>query len=115
MTRSRKSKADEPSTRDRLSADFIEALAADWKQFGASVIVAMREESPVKYSELVARLIPLETAPSDPFANAQSAEDIGRRLLEQVGLSTPRPDQIERAVTENDDFVVRLQAIATGN
>ena len=61
MARKTNSKAAEPSVRDQRSADFIEALAADWKQFGPGVIVAMREESPVKYSELVARLIPLET------------------------------------------------------
>lgn len=112
MARKTNSKAAEPSVRDQLSADFIEALAADWKQFGPGVIVAMREESPVKYSELVARLIPLETIPADPFANAQSQQDIGKKLLEQVGLTQPRQDQIEAATDKNIRFISDLEAIA---
>ena len=35
----------------------------------------------------------------DPYANVQSRADIGRALLEQVGLSKPRPDQIDRAAS----------------
>jgi hypothetical protein len=114
---SKRRKTDEPSTRDRLSADFLEAFAADFKQFGAAAVVKVREENPAKYVETAARLIPQEPVPSDPFAGAQSAQEIGRRLLLQLGLSEMAltDSMIDAAAAENERFIERLQQIAGGH
>jgi hypothetical protein len=57
---SRETKAG-PSKRNELTGRFIEALAKDWQIFGDEVIERVRTESPVKYAELVARLVPIES------------------------------------------------------
>ena len=46
--------------------------------------------------------------------NAQSMEDIGRSLLESVGLSAPSTAQISAAIKLNDAFVDGLERIAAG-
>jgi len=46
--------------------------------------------------------------------NAQSMEDIGRSLLESVGLSAPSTAQISAAIKLNDAFVDCLERIAAG-
>jgi len=52
-------------------------------------------------------------APGD-VNNAQSMEDIGRSLLQSVGLSAPSPTQISAAIQLNDAFVDGLERIAQG-
>jgi hypothetical protein len=112
---SKRRKTDEPSVRDKLSADFLEAFAADFKQNGVAVITAMREESPSKYVETAARLIPQEPVASDAFTGAQSEQEIGRRLLLQVG--TPEDglteEAIEQAAQANAAFIDTLLGIKT--
>ena len=46
--------------RSKLSADFIKALAEDFKDNGASVIEAVRNERPSDYLRVVASLVPKE-------------------------------------------------------
>ena len=45
------------------------------------------------------------------FSQAQSMHDIGRKLLESVGLSAPDDVSIEAAIEANDTFIARLEAI----
>ena len=98
--------------RQKLTADFVAALQADWAQYGAQVIELLRTKAPTRYAEIVSRLITPEPMPADPYANVNSVEDIGRALLSQVGLEAPREDQIERAIAENDKFAAALGKIA---
>jgi hypothetical protein len=46
--------------RNKLSADFLEALAADWREHKDEVIRIVRMESPTDYFKTVANLLPKE-------------------------------------------------------
>jgi hypothetical protein len=49
------------------------------------------------------------------FNSAQSMQDIGRKLLQSVGLEHATEDQIEAAILANDKFIAELERIAQGN
>ena len=122
MSKTRKSgnRYGEPSsTRDKLSSAFVEALEKDWAEHGSEVIQQIRLDNPVKYGELIARLIPMDAnlASASNFSNCKSMEDIGRQLLLQVGVEeiAITPSMIQAAIAANDDLVARLEQIAQGN
>jgi hypothetical protein len=48
------------STRSRLTEDFIQRLAEDFRLHGTEVIEKLREENPAKYAEVIAKLVPQE-------------------------------------------------------
>ena len=48
------------TARAQLTQRFVEALARDWELWGPQVLERVREESPEKYCELVAKLVPQE-------------------------------------------------------
>jgi hypothetical protein len=106
-------KSDQPNLRHKLTSGFVEALAEDWAEHGAEVIQQIREESPTKYGELIARLIPMDAnlPPVGDYDQCQSMHDIGLKLLQQIGLDGPTEDQIARAVVANDVFIATLEAI----
>ena len=45
------------------------------------------------------------------FSNANSMQDIGRKLLQSVGFASPDDASIQAAIEANDVFVGRLEAI----
>jgi hypothetical protein len=45
------------------------------------------------------------------FAQAQSMQDIGRKLLQSVGFREPDDLSIQAAIEANDAFIRRLEAI----
>jgi hypothetical protein len=49
------------------------------------------------------------------FNSALSMPDIGRKLLQSVGLEHATEDQIEAAILANDKFIDELERIAKGN
>ena len=53
---SRKSSKNDRDPRHDLSNDFVQALAADWKEHGAATIEAVRQKTPDKYCELIAKV-----------------------------------------------------------
>jgi hypothetical protein len=112
----RKTKATEPSLRDKLSAAFLEAFQADFEENGKAVIEALRNKSPDKYTEIAARLIAATEPQSQPtgFASCDSMEDIGVRLLESVGAprDTITEAMVQAAINANDAFLERLAQIA---
>ena len=108
----------EPSLRDRLSASFLAAFEADFQSHGADVIERMRESHPERYAELAGKLIMTAEQPSaNPYADADSMEDIGRVLLKEIGCDEFQitDDMVEQAVAANDEFLARLQQIAGGH
>jgi len=119
MSRARKSN---PDFRHNLSADFVQALAADWKENGPTVIASVREQTPDKYCELVAKIVPKEMlinadrAPND-FRDCENQADIAINLLKQVGLpdGAATPSMIEAAVEAQLLFVETLERIAKGD
>jgi hypothetical protein len=51
-----------------------------------------------------------EAAKAD-FASAQSMQDIGKRLLQSVGLTEPDDLSIQAAIEANDTFIATLEQI----
>jgi hypothetical protein len=67
-------------------------------------------------SELgIARVFGHIRADSEPsqtdFNTANSMQDIGRKLLQSIGFSSPDDVSIQAAIEANDAFIARLQAI----
>src|SRR5262245_45345899 len=112
--KARKPKATEPSLRDKLSAKFLKDFEADFAEHGADVIQQLREKHPDRYAELAAKLIAQAEPPSGVFDRAKSMEDIGRGLLQQVGVAEDNmtDEMIEAAIAANDKFVRELEKIA---
>lgn len=109
----RKVKPDGLSLRQRLNANFMRALEADFEAYGAEVIEQLRRNHTKTYSEIVAKLIsPLPEAPKEnDLCNAQSSRDLGKLLLLNVGLPDPTDEQIDAATIANDVFIARLEKI----
>jgi hypothetical protein len=103
----------EPSVRDKLAQGFVEAFQADFEENGKAVIEALRNKSPDKYTEIAARLIAATEPQSqtDGIAGANSSEDIGRRLLQSIGVAEPTDEQVEEAIMANNRFVEQLEGI----
>ena len=104
----------ELSARDKLSSSFIKALQKDWAEHGVAIIEQIRRESPVKYGELIAKLIPLQIDPPvSPYAEAQSTRDVARLALEQNGVPEWLIDDamIERALAAYQHLTSELSAI----
>src|SRR5215510_10640156 len=78
-----------PTTRDKLSSAFVDALEKDWAEHGVEVIQRIRQDNPVKYGELIARLVPMDAnlVSASDFSKCQTMEDIGRKLLQSVGVA----------------------------
>src|SRR5262245_40667160 len=45
------------------------------------------------------------------FKSATSMQDIGRKLMQSVGVREPSDDDIQAAIEANDAFIARLEAI----
>jgi hypothetical protein len=119
---SRKSSKNDRDPRHDLSNDFVQALAADWKEHGAAAIETVRQKNPDKYCELVAKVVPKEMLLSadrraTDFSDCQDTHEIGRRLLLQTGIldAAITDTMIEQTVEANADFVDRLLLIVKGN
>jgi hypothetical protein len=109
----RKTKSGEPSLREKLSQRFLEALEEDFQVYGVTVLQKMRESHPERYAELAAKMIMSSEPKQDPkgIAGAKSMEEVGRILLQQVGLPDPTDEQIEQALEANSVFLAQLEEI----
>jgi hypothetical protein len=76
------------TARSKLTARFIEALQQDFEAHGSEVIEKLRQESPGKYAEVVARLCPAE-------------QHITQESAEYVALAKMSPD-------ERDEYLISL-------
>jgi hypothetical protein len=87
MSKPRKTDVD---LRHDLSSDFVETLAADWKQNGPTVIAQVRQEAPDKYCELVAKRHStrqrLQAVCHSLQGKTQPACKLGSRLTDNVIL-----------------------------
>ena len=59
----------------------------------------------------ILNIIPEESAKPIDFAQANSMQDIGRKLLQSVGFKEPDDVSIQAAIEANDAFIDRLQQI----
>ena len=92
--------------------DFV----ADFKLHGKRALEQVRWESPSKYLELASKLAALVAAlkpPQSAFHDANSMQDIGRKLLESVGTDNAAitEDMIQEAVAANDRLIAQLESI----
>ena len=96
-----------PSTRNRLSGAFIEALAEQWREHGGEILDGLRRDNPAKFAEIVAKLVTISEPTTDDtfdFKKATSMKDIGRKLLMSVGFDSTGDrgqQQIYRAARGN--------------
>ena len=112
------SKASGNDPRQKLTGDFVTALQADWQLHRQDIIEALRTQSPVKYAEIVSRLVVPEATPApDDYSQCQSKLEIGKKLLAQVGVpeDAMTDSMIELAAEANEAFVDRLEMIAGGH
>jgi len=117
------SKTDKTDTdlRHDLSSDFVQGLASDWKENGTAAIARVREETPDKYCQLIAQVVPKEMLISadrgGDFRNCKSQADIAVKLLKDVGLpdGAATPSMIEMAIEAQLIFAETLERIAKGN
>ena len=65
-------------SRNKLSEDFVSALADDFKQFGKEAICLVREEKPDSYLNVIAKLVPKELIVTEKA----SLEDLTDEQLE---------------------------------
>jgi hypothetical protein len=112
---SNKAKPAEASLLEQLGIP-LRDFVADFKLHGKSALEQVRLESPSKYLELASKLAALVAAlkpAQSAFHDANSMQDIGRKLLQSVGAddATLTDDQIAQAVACNDAFIAKLEAI----
>jgi hypothetical protein len=118
MSRTKGSKDNKPDLRHKLTADFVAALQADWDLHGQEIIQALRTKAPTKYAEIISRFAVPDPLP-DPegFSACQSMEDIGRKLLESVGLHEDAITNamVEQAIECHANLIEQLEQIAQRN
>jgi hypothetical protein len=118
MSRARKSN---PDFRYELSADFVQDLAADWKANGKDTIAKVREQTPDRYCELVAKIVPKEMLISadraGEWGDCKTQADVALKLLKDVGMpdGAATPTMVEAAVEAQLLFLETLERIAKGN
>jgi len=107
-------KANEPSLRDKLSANFLKAFETDFDTHGVEVIEQLRQKSPEKYTEIAARLIAASEPKPDGFESCQDMREIGIKLLKSVGCEDEdaiTEDMIAEALKAQEVFIAGLKAI----
>jgi hypothetical protein len=109
-TAPKKPTAAEPSLRDKLSKNFLEAFESDFRTNGATVIQKLREESASKYAEIAAKLV---TAIEPKSEEPRDMRSMAIRLLKDVGANEYEitEDMIEQAIKRNEEFIDQLLAI----
>ena len=60
----------------------------------------------------ILNITPDESAKPIDFEQAKSMQDIGRKLLQSMGLKEPDDASIQAAIEANDTFIDRLKAIS---
>src|SRR5262245_65168503 len=107
-------KAKEPSLRDKLHESFMRDLEADYQKNGATAIEEMRLKSPEKYIDACVKLIASSEPRPDGFEQAESLQELGRKLLKSVGLENEEAmteDMIQTAIAAQDEYVAQADGI----
>lgn len=77
--------------RNRLSSAFVDALAADFEQYGQAAIVACREHTSARYLAIIASVVPKKLTLEPAGALGELSDDELHRiigLLDQVSAAT---------------------------
>lgn len=102
------------TSRDKLSASFVESYFKDFSEHKDSIIAQLREKNIERYAELGAKLIASADDQDDEtdFKSAKTLTEVAQKLLKTVGCSKPTKRQLKAAMVANDQFVNKLQKIA---
>ena len=69
-------KSDRVDLRQKLTADFVAALQADWGEHGKEIIEALRTRAPTKYAEILSPFMTPEPVPAPGgFGQCPTMED----------------------------------------
>lgn len=82
--------------RNKLSEQFIAALAEDFASHGAEVIARVRTERPDQYLRVIAAILPKEVVEFDDYRTIHELSDDELRTIAFGGLK--RPAQEKRAL-----------------
>ena len=119
MKRAAKKPGEQPTLIDKLGDAFVKAFEADFQLHGVEVIEQLRQKAPEKYAEIATKLIAAAETPPSPgdYSRCKNVEDIGRMLLMQVDVLEEHitEEMIARAVSANEDFIMRLKQIGQGH
>jgi hypothetical protein len=75
------------SSRGKLSAEFIEALARDFEAFGPEVIARVRQENPSQYAKICADLLPKQhqvEIDSNPYGKVETMEEMRSVMVDLI-------------------------------
>jgi hypothetical protein len=116
----KKSKLDETDLRQDLTANFVTKLRDKWLECGDRVLDELSTKSPEKFALLVGTIVPREmllAGGRGDYSECQSREDIGKKLLLDVGTSEAAitESMITQAIEANETFINELQRIAGGH
>jgi len=75
------------------------------KAYGAAVAAVMGK------AKILNLIVDQPPNTSVGFSSAKSMQDIGRKLLQAVGLASPDDASIQAAIEANDAFIARIEAI----
>jgi hypothetical protein len=112
----RRNGKDNRDSRHELSNDFVRMLSEDWQQNGKASLEKVRDKTPDRYCELIAKVVPKEMliASDGSAADAngpKTSKDIANRLLADIGLSHPTNQDRERALHAYDTLIASLESI----
>src|SRR5262245_34910631 len=97
-------------SRERIGRELDKAARMATEQGNASALVS----SALGIAK-VFHSSPNETESTFSFKDATSMQDIGRKLLQSVGMKDPPLPSIELAIAANDAFVAELERIANAS
>jgi hypothetical protein len=109
-------KSDRVDLRQKLTADFVAALQADWGEHGKEIIEALRTRAPTKYAEILSPFMTPEPVPAPGgFGQCPTMEDPPPALIAgRCYRHGHNPSMIEQAIAAHDALIDQLQGIASG-
>jgi hypothetical protein len=118
MAKRQKDSEERLTVQGELTAAFVAELRKQFEEHGPLVLAEMRESSPTKFAQLIAKLVPTEiqvTGPSGVFDNCGDMRALATRLLVYSGADESRVtiDMVDAAVVELSRYAERLEAIAS--
>jgi len=91
------------SNRERVAKNYLSRIRADFRKYGIEAIQRVRQENPVQYLQLIARLIPAEYEVTNTLEAGQSLRDLSRqevaaRMLGILDKAQHEPERPTEAI-----------------
>jgi hypothetical protein len=105
MTRARKAAQPSAPATPKPDETFLDELRADWREFGAATIIALRTEKPAEYVRVLGSIFAKQTdQETDPLHDLTDTELVERieEIAERIGIDI-RPRAPARGAGEAGD------------